>query len=127
MNSFLWGGGFQGIVNDFGRPPVLNWTGLSYEEGGAAGRPAKVAVRRRQSIAEGVQLSEVMEEAVHETESLAAIDGAVCAAAAVDTRNWELVHFSLWDHDAPKTPGEAFQVLHMSQPGRDRLQRGRQW
>lgn len=39
MNGFLWGGGFQGLSNDFGRPSVRQWTGLSYEEGGAAARP----------------------------------------------------------------------------------------
>lgn len=65
--------------------------------------------------------------AMAEAERLAALDGAVCAAAAVDPRHWELVHFSLWDHDTPKAPGEVFQVLHMSAPGRDRLPRGRQW
>ncbi|WP_369244586.1 DUF4865 family protein [Streptomyces sp. R41] len=127
MNSFLWGGAFQGLVNDFGRPVVQHWTGLAYEEGGAAGSPAKVAVRRRQPVPDGMELSEVMEEAVREAGRLAALDGAVCAAAAVDPRHWELVHFSLWDHDSPKASGEVFRVLHMSAPERDRLPRGRQW
>ncbi|MFI6492371.1 DUF4865 family protein [Streptomyces sp. NPDC050564] len=127
MNAFLWGGAFQGLVNDFGRPVVQHWTGLGYEEGGAAGSPAKVAVRRRQPVPEGVELSEVMGEAGREAGRLAALDGAVCAAAAVDPRHWELVHFSLWDHDSPKASGEVFRVLHMSAPERDRLPRGRQW
>jgi hypothetical protein len=127
MNAFLWGGAFQGLVNDFGRPVVQHWTGLAYEEGGAAGSPAKVAVRRRQPVPEGAELSEVMEEAGREAGRLAALDGAVCAAAAVDPRHWELVHFSLWDHDSPKAWGEVFRVLHMSAPERDRLPRGRQW
>ncbi|MFC9843367.1 DUF4865 family protein [Streptomyces sp. NPDC060223] len=127
MNSFLWGPGFQGLADDFGRPEVRHWTGLSYEEGVAAGSPAAVAVRRRQSVPEGVRLSEVMAEAVREAERLAGLDGAVCAAAVVDPRHWELVHFSLWDHDAPKAPGEVFQVLYVNTPERDRLPRGRQW
>lgn len=127
MNSFLWGPGFQGLVDDFGRPEVRHWTCLSYEEGVAAGSPAKVAVRARQSVPEGVRLSEVTAEAVRETERLASLDGAVCAAAVVDPRHWELVHFSLWDHDAPKAPGEVFQVLYVNTPERDRLPRGRQW
>ena len=127
MNSFLWGGAFQGLVNDFGRPAVQHWTGLAYEEGGAAGSPARVALRHRQPVPEGVELSEAMEEATHEAKRLAGLDGAVCAAAAVDPRHWELVHFSLWDHEAPKEAGEVFQVLHMSAPERDRLPRGRQW
>ncbi|MYS50331.1 DUF4865 family protein, partial [Streptomyces sp. SID6013] len=44
MNSFLWEGAFQRPTDDFGRPSVRQWTGLAYEEGGAAGSPARVAV-----------------------------------------------------------------------------------
>ncbi|WP_405856325.1 DUF4865 family protein [Streptomyces sp. NBC_01515] len=127
MNRFLWGGAFQGLVNDFGRPEVSQWTGLAYEEGGAAGSPAAVAVRRRQRIAEGEELAAVMEGAVSETRRLAGEGGAVLAAAAVDPHSWELVHFSLWDHESPKAEGDVFQVLHLSAPGRDGLPRGRQW
>ena len=50
MNAFLWGGGFQGIADDFGRPPVRQWTGLAYEEGVAADAPAAVAVRHRDLV-----------------------------------------------------------------------------
>jgi hypothetical protein len=69
----------------------------------------------------------VLAEAVRETGRLAGQDGAVLAAAAVDTSRWELVHFSLWDHDAPKADGELYQVPHLSAPGRGRSPRGRQW
>ncbi|MEU9987533.1 DUF4865 family protein [Streptomyces sp. NPDC048045] len=127
MNRFLWAGAFQGLVDDFGRPAVRQWTGLAYEEGGAAGSPAAVAVRRRQPVPAGVGLSAVMEDAAREAGRLAAEDGAVLAAAAVDPHHWDLVHFSLWEHDAPKADGDVFRVLHVSAPGRDRLPRGRQW
>ncbi|MFI5882657.1 DUF4865 family protein [Streptomyces sp. NPDC051554] len=127
MNRFLWGGAFQGLVNDFGRPEVSQWTGLAYEEGGAAGAPAAVAVRRRQRIAGSGELAAVMEDAVGETRRLAGEDGAVLAAAAVDPHSWELVHFSLWEHESPKAEGDVFQVLHLSAPGRGGLPRGRQW
>jgi hypothetical protein len=127
MNTFLWGGAFQGLSNDFGRPSVRQWTGLAYEEGGAVGSPARYAVRRRQLVPEGVELAAVMADAARETERLAGEDGAVLAAAAVDSSRWELVHFSLWEHDTPKADGDVFEVLHMSAPGRDRLPRGRQW
>ncbi|MDQ0989215.1 DUF4865 family protein [Streptomyces sp. V3I7] len=127
MNRFLWGGPFQGIVDDFGRPEVRQWSGLAYEEGVAANAPAAVAVRRREPVPEDVELSVLMEEAVRETERLAARDGAVLAAAAVDTRRWELVHFSLWEQGAPKAEGDVFRVLHLSAPGRESLRRGRQW
>ncbi|MFI6439294.1 DUF4865 family protein [Streptomyces sp. NPDC050759] len=127
MNAFLWGGAFQGLSNDFGRPSVRQWTGLSYEEGGAVGSPARSAVRRRQPVPEGTELAEVMGEAVEETGRLAGEDGAVFAAAAVDTARWDLVHFSLWAHEAPKADGDLFEVLHVSAPGRERLPWGRQW
>ncbi|MBK3581538.1 DUF4865 family protein [Streptomyces sp. MBT65] len=127
MNRFLWGGAFQRLVDDFGRPEVVRWTGLAYEKGGGAGSRAAVAVRRRQRMAEGGELAAVMEEAVDETRRLAGEDGAVLVAAAVDPYRWELVHFSLWAHDAPKAEGDVFQVLHVSAPGRDALPRGRQW
>ncbi|MGW0143121.1 DUF4865 family protein [Streptomyces calvus] len=127
MNAFLWGGGFQGIADDFGRPPARQWTGLAYEEGVAADAPAVVAVRHRRPVPDGVPVGEVAEEAVRECGRPAAADGAVLAAAAVDTARWEPVHVSLWRHDAPEADGEVFQVLHLSAPERDRLPRGRQW
>lgn len=127
MNSFLWGGVFQGLVNDFGRPVVQHWTGLAHEEGGAAGSAAVTAVRARRPVCEGVDLAEAMAEAVRETARLASLDGVVSAAAAVDPRHWEIVHFSLWADASPKAPGEVFQVLHLSRPERESLPRGRQW
>ncbi|MEU1414295.1 DUF4865 family protein [Streptomyces sp. NPDC005731] len=127
MNSFLFGGAFQGLVDDFGRPKVRQWTGVAFEEGAAAGSPAVTAVRRGEQVPAGAQLSGLLQEAARESGRLAAQDGVVLAAAAVDTHRWEVVHFSLWDHDAPKEPGDVFQVLHLSAPGRHALPRGRQW
>ncbi|MEU6375610.1 DUF4865 family protein [Streptomyces sp. NPDC046909] len=127
MNSFLWGGPFQKPCGDFGRPSVRQWTGLAYEEGGAAGSPARVAVRRRQLVPDGVELAAVMGDAVREAGRLAAEDGAVLAAAVVDSSRWEVVHVSLWARDEPKADGEVFQVLHLSAPGLSALPRGRQW
>jgi hypothetical protein len=128
MNSFLWEGAFQRPTDDFGRPSVRQWTGLAYEEGGAAGAPARVAVRSRRPVPNGVPLTGVAAEAVRENGRLAALDGAVLSAAVVDTSGWELVHFSLFAHGAPDgAEGDVFEVLHVSAPGRDRLPRGRQW
>ncbi|GAA4560512.1 DUF4865 family protein [Streptomyces collinus] len=128
MNAFLWGGGFQGVSDDFGRPSVRQWTGLAYEEGG--GSQARFAVRRRQPVPDSGRLADAAAESVGEARRLAGERGAVLAAAAVDTSRWELVHFSLWehwDHDTPTADGEVFEVLHLSAPGRDRLPRGRRW
>jgi hypothetical protein len=127
MNSFLWGGPFQGIADDFGRPVVRQWTGLAYEEGGAASSPALVAVRHTRPVADGVVLAEAMEDAAREAGRLAGLDGAVCAAAAVDPGRWETVHFSLWAREPSGVAGDVFRVLHLSAPGRRGLPRGRQW
>ncbi|MBK3643252.1 DUF4865 family protein [Streptomyces sp. MBT33] len=127
MNSFLWGGAFQGLSDDFGRPSVRQWSGLAYAEGTAASGTARIAVRHRRRVPDGVVLADVMAEATDEVGRLAGEDGAVLAAAAVDTSRWELVHFSLWEHRTPKAVGDVFQVLHLSAPGRDALTEGRQW
>ncbi|MEV7194211.1 DUF4865 family protein [Streptomyces sp. NPDC093510] len=127
MNSFLWGPGFQGLVDDFGRPVVQNWTVLAYEEGDAAGAVPRTAVRRHQRIAAPTPLSEYAGELAAETRRLARRRGAVSALTAVDPRTWEAVHFSLWEHEAPDVPGDVFQVLHLSAPEREKLPRGRQW
>ncbi|MEV0979371.1 DUF4865 family protein [Streptomyces sp. NPDC049915] len=127
MNRFLWGGPFQGPVDDFGRPVVRQWTGLACEEGVAAGFPAVVAVLRTQPVPDGGALSEAMADAADAAARTAAEDGAVLAAAVVDSRSWEIVHFSLWSHPEPKAEGEVFQVLHLSAPELGRLPRGRQW
>ncbi|MGW7541837.1 DUF4865 family protein [Streptomyces sp. NPDC054770] len=127
MNRFLWGGAFQRPVDDFGRPRIRQWTGLAFEEGTGTGSPAVLAVRSRQPVPDGVELAAFMAGAADETGRLAAEDGAVLAASAVDTDAWELVHFSLWAHHTPKAEGDVFQVLHLSEPGRGALPRGRQW
>ncbi|MET9832125.1 DUF4865 family protein [Streptomyces sp. NPDC006385] len=121
MNGFLWGGPFQGIVDDFGRPSVRQWSGLAYQEGVAARSPARAAVLRTRQVPDGVPLTDFMADAVRENERLAGADGAVLSASAVDTSRWQTVHFSVWDNDTPKADGDLYEVLHLSAPGRDRL------
>lgn len=131
MNSFLWGPGFQGIVDDFGRPEVQHWTGLAFVEGVASnvGSSPKAAIRHRMRIPAGTHVGDLAIELTRETERLAHQDGAVYAAAAIDPRTWEAVHFSVWDHASPKGrgQGDVFQVLHLSAPERHMLVRGQQW
>ncbi|MFF3643460.1 DUF4865 family protein [Streptomyces sp. NPDC002564] len=128
MNSFLWGPGFRGLVGDFGRPVVQNWTALAYAEGGASAVTPKVAVRRRQQIPESAPLPEFADELADEATTLAGLEGAVCALTAVDPRTWEAVHFSLWEDRAPRQAvGDVFEVLHLSTPERAKVTHGRQW
>ncbi|TXS44732.1 DUF4865 family protein [Streptomyces sp. t39] len=137
MNAFLWGPGFQGIVDDFGRPEVQHWTGLAYADGPSAAAPAHTAVRRRTPVPAQVPPADAVAGAVAETERLAGLDGVVCAALAVDPRHWELLQLTLWERGAPAgtfrddgLPGaeaERYRVLHLSAPERAALRRGRHW
>ncbi|MFI8878874.1 DUF4865 family protein [Streptomyces sp. NPDC055243] len=133
MNSFLWGPGFQGIVDDFGRPEVQHWTGLAYAEGSERAEGAmtsacaKAAIRRRSPIPAGTHLGGLASELAAETLRLADEPGLIYATAAIDPRTWEMLRFSVWDHASPKGQGDVFQVLHLSAPERHLLPEGQQW
>ncbi|MFG3346244.1 DUF4865 family protein [Streptomyces sp. NPDC048018] len=131
MNAFLWGPGFQGIVNDFGRPVVQHWTPVAYEEGPATSAPPLAATRHRRHLPEGAPPAEAVTDALARHAREATTDGVVASALAVDPRHWELLAFTLWaTPEAPAragAPGERFQVLHLSQPGRAGLPAGRLW
>ncbi|MEV5974122.1 DUF4865 family protein [Streptomyces sp. NPDC051921] len=131
MNTFLWGPGFQGIVNDFGRPVVQHWTSVAYEEGPATAAPPRVATRRRERLPEGTPPAEAVAEALARHARRAAADGVVASTLAVDPRHWELLTLTLWETpEAPASAGEEderFQVLHVSQPGRAAIPAGRLW
>ncbi|MFJ2055655.1 DUF4865 family protein [Streptomyces sp. NPDC087908] len=148
MNAFLWGPGFQGIVDDFGRPVVQHWTGLAYEEGPASAAVPVTATRRRTPLGEGAAPGRAVADAVARHAREARRDGVVASALAVDPRHWELLAFTLWagegdgagagaggpagsespaGPDSPAGEGERYRVLHLSAPDRDRLGAGRQW
>ncbi|MEU8709228.1 DUF4865 family protein [Streptomyces sp. NPDC048565] len=126
MNAFLRGPGFQGIVDDFGRPEVQHWTGLLHQEGVASGALPRTAVRRREWIADTVRPADAVDAALEESRRLAGTSGAVVSALAVDPRHWELLYFTLWEHEPSGAPGDRYEVLHLSSPERDRLGHGKQ-
>ncbi|WP_406099235.1 DUF4865 family protein [Streptomyces sp. NBC_01013] len=127
MNTFLRGSGFQGIVQDFGRPDVQHWAGLSYGEGPASAALPHSATRLRSPVPPSAPPAEAIDAALEESRRLAKTSGAVATALAVDPRHWELLHFTLWDHPAPQEAGDRYEVLHLSRPERDQLGEGRQW
>lgn len=127
MNSFLWGPGFQGVVDDFGRPSVRHWTGLHFQEGPASGALPRTAVRRRERIPDTVRPAEAVDAALEENRRAALRPGTVATALAVDPRHWELLHFTLWEQEPPAGPGDRYEVLHLSAPERGLLGSGRQW
>lgn len=128
MNAFLWGPGFQGIVDDFGRPEVQHWTGLLHLEGAAPEALPRTALRHRERIPDTVRPATAVESALAESRRLATLSGVVATALAVDPRHWELLRFTLWEGE-PRSgiPGDRFEVLHLSAPERDLLGRGKQW
>ncbi len=127
MISFLWGPGFQGIVNDFGRPVVQHWTGLSYEEGPASGSAPGTATRRRTPLGEGAPPATRWRTPWPGTRARHVGTGGGLRSGG---RSAPLgtAHVTLWaDAEAPADEGERFRVLHLSAPGPGRLGAGRHW
>ncbi|MGP4004499.1 DUF4865 family protein [Streptomyces sp. 8N706] len=118
MNHFLWGGGgFQGIVADFGRPPVHHWTGAAFERGPALEAAPRAATRRTTRVPAGTEPADAVERALADVRGTAGLPGVHSSALAVDPRHWELVQFTLWEQAPPETePGERYEVLHLSAP-----------
>jgi hypothetical protein len=124
MNRFLWGAGFEGLSRDFGRPVVRQWTGLAFERGPASGVRPRAASRNTQAIAPDADATAVIAAAVAATEDRAREAGVHSAAVAIDTREWEVVRFTLWGGRAPRAGAAAgavegettYEVLHLSSP-----------
>ncbi|WP_037914883.1 DUF4865 family protein [Actinacidiphila yeochonensis] len=129
MNSFLWGPGFRSLADDFGRPVVEHWTGLGFTRGPAVGQAPRAAARTSRPLARDTDLPEVIARELAEVAELGRSSGLHSAALLVDPRHWELLRFTLWEDAAPEDgPGaERFEVLHLSRPGLDAIQEGRQW
>ncbi|WAP60706.1 DUF4865 family protein [Streptomyces sp. S465] len=128
MNRFLWGPGFQGIVRDFGRPPVEHWHGLAFERGPATGAVPRAATRHATPVPAAADPAAAVEDALARLAERARTDGVHATALGIDPRGWELIHFTLWEDSAPPSePGDRYQVLHVSAPDPDALPRGRQW
>ena len=115
MNAFLWGEGFRGLCESFGRPVVQQWTGLAFLRG-----PAWGAKPTRASKVTSRTTPEELQEAVA---SLKAEQGVHSVALAVDTRGWELVRFTLYEDN----PAAEYTVRHLSAPHLDEIPVGRQW
>lgn len=118
MSRFLWGGGgFQGIVADFGRPPVQHWTGAGFTYGPAARAPVETATLETTVLAADAAPSTAVASALRRLDSRAHTAGVHSTAVAVDPTRWELIQFTLWSvgADVP-TCGQRYEVLHLSAP-----------
>lgn len=137
MAHFLvGGGGFQGIIRDFGRPVVHHWTGIASVTGPACATAPKIASRRLTPLpadsdpkATGLGLAARIEQETAALDAMTRREGMHIAALAVDPHHWQLLRFVLWEatvpHDEEAT--EQYEVLHLSAPGMTDLPNGRHW
>ncbi|MEU5128581.1 DUF4865 family protein [Streptomyces mobaraensis] len=133
MAEFLvGGGGFQGIIADFGRPAVRQWTGIACHSGPARSAVPRAASRRvgPLPVAEdpGALAALVAEETARLAQT-AGRDGVHTAALAFDPGRWELMRFVLWEHEAPEgeEATERYDVGHLSSPHLEDVSVGRLW
>ncbi|MCA6090718.1 DUF4865 family protein [Streptomyces sp. SCA3-4] len=131
MSRFLvGGGGFQGIIGDFGRPPVHHWTGIACEAGPARTAVPRAASRRLTPLPAGADPAALVEDALAELHDLARTEAVHTAALAFDPRHWQLLRFVLWETAVPATADaqdERYEVLHLSAPHLDAIPAGRHW
>lgn len=128
MNRFLWGGGgFNGIIDDFGRPAVHHWTGAAFLEGPARRAAPRAASRHSEPVPAGADPAVVVGRALGEAEKRAGEPGVHSTVVAVDPRHWEVVRLTLWEHAASEADAVRYELLHLSTPHLDEIPVGRQW
>ena len=135
MGHFLvGGGGFQGIIRDFGRPAVHHWAGLATVAGASRSAAPMAASRRLTALPAdpdpaGTGLAARIDQEIGELDAFADREGVHTAALAFDPNRWQLLRFVLWDEAVPQHADatERYQVLHLSTPGLADLPRGRHW
>ncbi|MFI9719465.1 DUF4865 family protein [Streptomyces sp. NPDC052396] len=131
MAEFLvGGGGFQRIIDSFGRPAVHHWTGLAALAGPARGAAPRAATRRLTPIPELAEpggLAALFEEETARLHTTARREGVHTTALAFDPRHWQLLRFTLWESAAPadEDATERYEVLHLSAPHLEALPGGR--
>ncbi|MBZ4018927.1 DUF4865 family protein [Streptomyces purpurogeneiscleroticus] len=126
MSHFLLGGGgFQGIIRDFGRPAVQHWTGVTTLAGPARDTSPRAASRRLTVLppdpdpdGTGLGLSRLIERETASLRTLARRPDVHTAALAVDPHHWHLMRFVLWTGAVPadEDTTERYEVLHLSAP-----------
>lgn len=119
MSQFLWGGGgFDGIVRDFGRPPVQHWTGARCLPGPTRPTAPESATKRIRPLSSG---SAAIERELDELAHLSQNPAVHTTALAIDPHRWEAVRFTLWTTAPDEDTDVRYRVLHLSQPNLDQL------
>ncbi|MEU4209389.1 DUF4865 family protein [Streptomyces sp. NPDC026206] len=131
MSEFLvGGGGFQGIIGDFGRPAVQHWTGIACEAGPARAVAPRAATRHLTPMPAGADPTALVADALAGLGELARTEGVHTTALAFDPRHWQLLRFTLWETAVPQSAAagaERYEVLHLSAPHLDEIPAGRHW
>lgn len=116
MTSFLFGPGFRGLCDSFGRPRVKNWVGIGFHPGATIGRAPIAASRQVTPISPDEILAETVERALATSTALQGEPGLHSTTLAINPDRWELVRFSLWNDESSNRPGTCYRVLHLSTP-----------
>jgi len=126
--EFLWGGGgFAGIVRDFGRPAVETWIPVGVAEGESPHPAVTTAELRTGSLSRHDDLTAQAERLRRRAEWTAREPGVHIACTGIDPTNWRTIEL-VTRAAAPTAPAAAdatdmtetttFTVLHVSQPAR---------
>ncbi|MGN6243430.1 MAG: DUF4865 family protein [Motilibacteraceae bacterium] len=121
MNQFVFGPGFDGICNDFGRPTIRTWHSIAVCEGPARDVVPVAATRTVDSIGPGLSLIELSDRMGAEAARASRHPGVTCVVTGIDPSTWHRVTLTLWSRQVPEeAPGDRYAVLHVSEPGRTR-------
>ncbi len=127
--TFLWGGGgFGGIVRDFGRPRVHTWLVGEFAKGhDYHDRPLSAALSTVH-LAENSDPEAEAHRASQRTASVASSPSTHCVAWLIDPSSWTVSSFTLSSEAMAATPHEVtgsgterFEVLHLSSPEMDEM------
>jgi Domain of unknown function (DUF4865) len=124
IDRFLFGNGFAGILDSFGRPAVEHWIGMDTRVGVAAS--ARCATREDVLVSADQDLRELREhECAWLDECVDDPRGLVVAAVAIDPLRWQLVRLAVWSVGTadivPSPAVTTYEALHLSRPGIDAL------
>ena len=114
LARFVWGGGgFQGIIDSFGRPPIQHWTLVSPPGTAFHTMTPQWATRTTRLLPLEADLTAELERVQQKEpdtgQRLAQLSG-------VNIEKWELCTFTLWAERPESYAGDLYQVLHFSAP-----------
>ncbi len=124
------GGGFAGIVRDFGRPVVTQWAGLACFAGADRGAGTPTLAGRRitplpaDPDGSGGGLQRFVAEEIEQARQLAGQPGVHTVALALDPHHWRLLRLVLGPDEAAV---ERYELLHLSAPELAGLPEGPTW